>query len=58
VNDEDDVTTDAWLLKLVGACDSALERLDPDDPRVADLRADVSELRSTLHARLAEQGDG
>jgi hypothetical protein len=58
VNDGDDVTTDAWLLKLVGACDSALERLDPDDPRVADLRADVSELRRTLRAQLAERGDG
>jgi hypothetical protein len=55
---EDEVTTDAWLLKLVGACDSALERLDPSDPQLADLRADVADLRSTIQARLAEHGDG
>jgi hypothetical protein len=55
---EDEVTTDAWLLKLAGACDRALERLDPSDPQLADLRADVADLRSTLQARLAEHGDG
>jgi hypothetical protein len=46
------MTTDAWLLKLMGACDRALERLPPDDPNVAVLRADISDLRSMLHARL------
>jgi hypothetical protein len=57
VSEDDDTTTDAWLLKLVGACDRALERLSPDDPRVAVLRADISNLRSTLQARLGEHGD-
>jgi hypothetical protein len=52
------VTSAAWILKLVGACDRALERLDPDDPMVADLRGDIRDLRSTLRARLAERGDG
>ena len=58
MSEDDDVATDAWLLKLVGACDRALERLSPDDPTIADLRADVSDLRSALQARLAEHGDG
>jgi hypothetical protein len=57
VSEDDDVTTDAWLLKLVGACDRALERLPPDDLTVDVLRADISDFRSTLHARLAEHGD-
>jgi hypothetical protein len=57
VSEDDDMSTDAWLLKLVGACDRALERLAPDDPTVAILRADISDLRSTLHAQLAERGD-
>ena len=49
---------DAWLLNLVGVCDHALERLSPDDPTVADLRADVDALRTTLHARLTETTTG
>lgn len=56
MSEDDDVTTDAWLLKLVGACDRALDRLLPDDPVVADLRADISDLRSALQARLADGG--
>lgn len=55
---DDDIATDAWLLKLVGACDRALERLPPDDPTVAVLRADICGLRRTLNARLAEHGNG
>jgi hypothetical protein len=58
VSEEDDMTTDAWLLKLVAACDNALEGLSPDDPLVAVLRADITDFRSTLHARLPERGDG
>jgi hypothetical protein len=54
VSADDDVTTDAWLRQLVGACDRALERLSPQDHTVADLRADISGLRSTLHTRLGE----
>ena len=57
MSEEDDVTTDAWLLKLMGACDHALERLSADDPMLAVLRADISDFRSTLHARLAEHDD-
>jgi hypothetical protein len=58
VSEDDEMTTDAWLLKLVGACDHALERLPPDDRALDVLRADLSDLRSTLYARLAEHGDG
>jgi hypothetical protein len=58
VNEDDDTATEAWLLKLVGACDRALERIPPDDLAIAVLRADLSDFRSTLHARLAEHDDG
>jgi hypothetical protein len=51
---DDDVSSDAWLRQLVSACDRALERLSPDDHTVADLRADISALRSALHGRLAD----
>jgi hypothetical protein len=57
-DDDDDIATEAWLLKLVGACDRALEQLSPDDLAVAVLRADLSDFRSTLHTRLAEHDDG
>jgi hypothetical protein len=56
VSEDDDTTTEAWLLKLVGACDRALERLSPDDLRVADLRADISDLRSRLQGQLDARG--
>lgn len=54
---DDEMVTDDWILKLVGACDLALERLPTDDLEVAVLRADISDFRSTLRARLAEHGD-
>jgi len=57
VSEDDDMAAEAWLLKLVGACNRALEQLSPDDLAVADLRADLSDFRSTLHARLAEHDD-
>ena len=57
MSEDDDVTTEAWLIKLVGACDHALERLPPDDPMLAVLRADIGDFRGTLHARLAAHGD-
>lgn len=58
MSEDDDMATEAWLLKLMGACDRALEGLPPDDLAVAVLRADLSDFRSTLHARLAEHDDG
>jgi hypothetical protein len=58
VSEDDDVAAEAWLLKLVGACDRALERLPTDDFRLDVLRADISDFRSTLHTRLAEHDDG
>ena len=58
MSEGDDVTTDAWLIKLVAACDRAIERLSPDDPEVAVLRGDVIDLRSTLQAQLDERGIG
>ena len=58
MSEDDDMATEAWLLKLVGACDRALERLPPDDLAVAVLRADIGDFRGMLHARLAERGDG
>jgi hypothetical protein len=58
VSEDDDMATKAWLLKVAGACDRALEQLSPDDLAVAVLRADLSDFRSTLHARLAEHDDG
>ena len=57
MSEDEDMNTEAWLLKLVGACDRALDRLPPDDRTVSVLRADISDLRSTLHHRLAEHGD-
>jgi hypothetical protein len=57
-DDHDHVATEAWLLKLVGACDRALEQLSPDDLAVVVLRADLSDFRSTLHSRLDEHDDG
>ena len=58
MSEDDDMIAEAWLLKLVGACDHALERLPPDDLAVAVLRADIGDFRGTLQARLAERGDG
>ena len=58
MSEDDDMAGEAWLLKLVGACDRALERIPPDDLAVAVLRADLSDFRSTLRARLAEHNDG
>jgi hypothetical protein len=54
VNEDDDVTTAAWLLKLVRACDRALERLSSDDPTLINLRTDISDFRSSLHAQLTK----